>query len=208
MNPGVLAGVLGCAFGVLGIFTLGIVFVPLAALCSVIGLLRGLSGRSGAGIGVSLLGGFLTVMGFIFSPSLWLVTSGLFVASQSNGLTAAQADKEEFTWVKVHAGLDSTSYADLGTIQSIGDGIVMWGMQDFETPQTINGNSYSSTEGEFEYNCEGAQFRVVHSLFYSGHMGTGAIVSSDYNSTPWAAAPPGTHSEDMLKIACNDDNRK
>ncbi len=60
-------------FGVLGIFTLGIVFVPLAALCSVIGLVRGLSSMSGAGIGMSVLGGLLTVAGFAFSPSLWLL---------------------------------------------------------------------------------------------------------------------------------------
>ena len=34
-NPGVVAGVLGCVFGILSIFTLGIVFVPLAAQAQV-----------------------------------------------------------------------------------------------------------------------------------------------------------------------------
>ncbi len=72
-SPGILAGLLGCGLGILGIFTLGIVFVPLAALCSVIGFVRGITGRSGAGIGVSILGGVLTIAGFVLSPSLWLL---------------------------------------------------------------------------------------------------------------------------------------
>jgi hypothetical protein len=72
-SPGVLAGVLGCVFGILGILTLGIIFVPLAAVCSVIGIIRGVTGGSAAGIGVSILGAVLTVGGFVFSPSLWLL---------------------------------------------------------------------------------------------------------------------------------------
>ena len=35
----VVAGILGCLFGVLGILTLGIVFVPLAIVCTVVGFL-------------------------------------------------------------------------------------------------------------------------------------------------------------------------
>jgi hypothetical protein len=84
MDPGILAGVLGCVFGVLGILTLGVVFVPLAALCSVLGLLRGLIGLSSSGIAVSLLGGVLTIIGFVFSPSLWLLAGGLLASRLSS----------------------------------------------------------------------------------------------------------------------------
>jgi hypothetical protein len=82
-SQGVLAGVFACVFGTLGIFTLGIVFVPLAAFCSVIGLLLGLGG-SGSGLVISLLGGVLTVTGFVFSPALWLLVGGLLVSSQDH----------------------------------------------------------------------------------------------------------------------------
>ena len=79
-NQGVVAGLLGCLFGILGIFTVGIVFVPLAALCTLFGLLRGIAGRSVAGIGCSLLAGTLTVWGFVVSPTLWvLVGAGILV---------------------------------------------------------------------------------------------------------------------------------
>ena len=79
---GALAGILGCIFGVIGVFALGLVFVPLAAACAVVGLIRGISGKSAAGIGTSLLAGALSVFGFLTSPSLWLLTGGIFVASQ------------------------------------------------------------------------------------------------------------------------------
>jgi hypothetical protein len=78
---GALAGILGCTFGVIGIFAFGFVFVPLAAACAVVGLIRGIGGKSAAGIGTSLLAGALSVFGFITSPSLWLLTAGLLVAS-------------------------------------------------------------------------------------------------------------------------------
>jgi TPR repeat protein len=81
---GLLAGLFGCLFGILGIFTFGIVFVPLAALCAVIGLARGIGGGSAAGMGTSILAGLLSVVGFAVSPSLWLVAGGLLVASQSD----------------------------------------------------------------------------------------------------------------------------
>ena len=86
---GIVAGLLGCLFGVLGILTSGIIFVPLAALCAVIGLLRGLGGRSAAGVGTSLLAGILSVIGFAVSPSLWLLAGGLLVASQVHEPTVA-----------------------------------------------------------------------------------------------------------------------
>lgn len=78
--PGVLAGLLGCIFGVMGIFAVGFVFVPLAAVCAAIGLVRGLLGRCAAGVGTSLLAGVLSVFGFILSPSLWLLTATVIAA--------------------------------------------------------------------------------------------------------------------------------
>jgi hypothetical protein len=36
---GVLAGILGCIFGVIGIFAIAFVFAPLAAVCAVVGLI-------------------------------------------------------------------------------------------------------------------------------------------------------------------------
>jgi hypothetical protein len=83
INHGVLAGLLGCAFGVLGIFAWGLIFVPLAAICSFVGLLRAAGGLSLSGIGCSLLGGILTAWGFVASPSLWVLLGAGLLAAHS-----------------------------------------------------------------------------------------------------------------------------
>ena len=90
-SEGLLAGLFGCVFGLLGIFTFALLFVPLAALCSGIGLLLGTVGRSSSGFGVSLLGCFLTAIGVVVSPSLWVVLGGLLVAANSPSTPARNA---------------------------------------------------------------------------------------------------------------------
>ena len=82
--PGLLAGLLGCVFAVLGVFTFGFVFVPLAAFCSLVGLLRGISALNASGIGTSLLAACLCVFGFATSPVLLGIAGG-FLAT--NALT-------------------------------------------------------------------------------------------------------------------------
>lgn len=79
---GALAGILGCILGVIGIFAFGFVFVPLATVCAIVGLIRGIHGPSAAGIGTSLLAGALGIFGFFTSPSLWLLTASLLIPSQ------------------------------------------------------------------------------------------------------------------------------
>ncbi len=86
-SGGLIAGLLGCIFAVVGIFMLGIIFVPLAIVCSLIGLLRGITGLSAAGIMVSVLGGVLSVVGVASSPSLLLLMGGAIVASQVDAPT-------------------------------------------------------------------------------------------------------------------------
>jgi hypothetical protein len=83
-NPGLLAGLLGCALAILGIFTLGFVFVPLAALCALVGLLRGISAFNASGIGTSLLAACLCLFGFASSPVLLGIAGGVLA---TNALT-------------------------------------------------------------------------------------------------------------------------
>ena len=80
-HPGLVAGVLGCIFAILGIFTSGLIFVPLAAVCSLIGMLRGVTCLSPTGLGCSLLAAALTIWGFVVSPSLWLLVGAGILAS-------------------------------------------------------------------------------------------------------------------------------
>jgi hypothetical protein len=90
-----LSGLLSCVFGILGIFTWGLIFVPLAAVCSLVGLLRGSAGLSISGIGCSLLGAVLTAWGFVVSPSLWLLPGWAFshpISQRSNNHSRRQPE--------------------------------------------------------------------------------------------------------------------
>ncbi|MBR1267661.1 hypothetical protein JQ629_09090 [Bradyrhizobium sp. AUGA SZCCT0222] len=88
-----ILGVIGCCLGILGIFTLGLVFVPLAVLFSLIGLMVGLGSRSTSGIIAGIGGLTLSAIGFFSSPSLMLVASGLLVASQTGTGSSDSAQK-------------------------------------------------------------------------------------------------------------------
>jgi len=108
-GSGVVAGLLGCALGLLGIFAWGLIFVPLAALCSITVLVRGITGRSAVGVGTSILAGVLSVWGFIVSPSLWVLLGAGILAQHvqpvhapasspavtSRGDTALQQSKQQ-----------------------------------------------------------------------------------------------------------------
>lgn len=136
-NEGLLAGVFGCVFGLLGILTTGLVFVPLAALCSIIGLLLGLAGRSSSGFLVSLLGTILTIFGFAVSPSLWLVVAGLLVASQRVEPSAPSAST---TVVRNVAAHDANGVQPTMTVLQVNQ-IVSWSAADDGNPKiySING---------------------------------------------------------------------
>jgi hypothetical protein len=71
--------IFGCIFGILGIFTIGFVFVPLAAMCALFGLLSGIAKRQFSTGVLSILGGVLACVGWAMSPSLWLLTAFLMV---------------------------------------------------------------------------------------------------------------------------------
>jgi hypothetical protein len=79
---GVIAGLLGCAFAILGIFTIGTIFVPLALLCSIIGFARAAGVLSLSGVAVSLLGCVLSVIGVMSSPALLLIAAGFLGNAQ------------------------------------------------------------------------------------------------------------------------------
>jgi len=65
------AAVWACVLGVLGIFTIGWFFVPMAALCAVCGTLQSVSNFNAGGIFRCLIAWAIVLMGFVTSPSLW-----------------------------------------------------------------------------------------------------------------------------------------
>ncbi len=76
-SSGVMSGVVGSVFAILGIFTIGPVFLPFAALFSLVSVLRSITGFSASGAAVALMSCILTGIGVALSPSMWLIILGL-----------------------------------------------------------------------------------------------------------------------------------
>jgi hypothetical protein len=74
-----VAAVFGCIFGILGIFTIGAIFVPLAALCTAIAFLTGVFARRVSVLLMSMVSGCVTVIAFVISPSAWLLFGGILL---------------------------------------------------------------------------------------------------------------------------------
>ena len=76
-------GILGIMFGIFGIFTIGLVFIPLGTICTIISLFR----PNGIVIGVISL--FTNIMACVVSPTIWLLLASLFISmpNKDNGST-------------------------------------------------------------------------------------------------------------------------
>ena len=78
VETGLPAGLLGCVLAVLGIFTLGFVFVPLAALCVLVALLRDISSFNASGIGTPLLAACYAFLDSQRLPSCWALSAAFW----------------------------------------------------------------------------------------------------------------------------------
>jgi hypothetical protein len=87
-SPGVFAGVLGCLFAVLGIFTIGPIFIPVAVLCGLVGITMGIVGRSLGGVAMAMLSLVVSGLACLLSPTMW-------VALGLGGLALAVANHPE-----------------------------------------------------------------------------------------------------------------
>ncbi len=75
-----VAAIFGCIFGILGIFTIEAIFVPLAALCTAIAFLTGVFAGRASVLLMSIVSGCVTAVAFIVSPSAWFLLGGILVA--------------------------------------------------------------------------------------------------------------------------------
>lgn len=73
-----IPAIFGCLFGILGIFTIGIIFVPLAGLCTLVGIASGVNNHDVGTTFIALVAGSLTIAGYAMSPSMWILTAALF----------------------------------------------------------------------------------------------------------------------------------
>lgn len=76
-----ISAAFGCVFGILGILTIGIVFVPLAFICATMGISSAAFNLNVQTAFVSSIALVLTAIGWVMSPSLWVLTGAIIAAS-------------------------------------------------------------------------------------------------------------------------------
>ena len=80
----------------------------------------------------------------------------------------------------------------------------MWEMIDYKNALVVEGKPALSIKNFQEYDCKRSRRRMLAASAYSGHIGKGAVVGSEFfpSPSPWEAVGAGSYSEYLLKVAC------
>jgi hypothetical protein len=128
-------------------------------------------------------------MAFSFLITLLLLSSGLAYAE----------------WVSLDANNQrgGTVYTDPDTIRLKGDVVTMWSLHDYTTIQTMKRTSYLSYKVQTEYDCAEERIRKLASMFFSGNMGSGNVVSSISTEGKWQRVEPDSLGQSEWEVACD-----
>jgi hypothetical protein len=108
-------------------------------------------------------------------------------------------------WVKVtgNAQEDATLYVNPDTIRRKEEMVRMWVLTDYKTIRTVRGESYLSTKGQEEYDCDGEHSRYLTLMVFSGNMGGGKAVYSTPRESAWEPVELETVGHVLWKFACD-----
>lgn len=96
-RTGVVAGIVAGVLALLGIFSVGLIFVPLAVLVALVGSIVALKNFNIGGLGTNILAWALIAVGVAVSPGIWvalaLIGAGAQNAIQANAGIKAQLEE-------------------------------------------------------------------------------------------------------------------
>jgi hypothetical protein len=107
-------------------------------------------------------------------------------------------------WVKVDMieASQATVYAP-SSIPRKGNLVKMWGLFDFKTERRLHGGArVLSHKNQYEYDCAEKRQRLLASMWFSGHMGSGKIVSRFSDKQPWQSVSPEGPEHSLWAAAC------
>lgn len=106
-------------------------------------------------------------------------------------------------WVKLDLVSDYyVVYADPTSIVISGNKVQMRSLIDHKTPLSRSGKTFMSVKAQHEFNCAGAQVRMLFASVHSGNMGKGERIATDYKIENWGPVQPFSIAEALWKIAC------
>ena len=113
-------------------------------------------------------------------------------------------------WMKVHTIeiSESTVYAeDPRTIHREGNLVKMWALFDYKTKRRLHGGPWVlSYKNQYEYDCAEKRQRLLASMSFSGHMGSGEIVHEFAEARPWQPVLPEGPGNSLWRVACSDNS--
>jgi len=92
---------------------------------------------------------------------------------------------------------------DRDTIQRSGKLVKMWQLFDYQTVQTVAGDSLLSYQRYNEYDCAGERTRVLAYTWFSSNMGRGRVVYKTTEAQLWASIVPRSIDHTLWKVACS-----
>ena len=95
-------------------------------------------------------------------------------------------------------------YVDPVTSHRKGNLVKMWHLLDFETRETMAGDSYLSSKTLYEYDCAKERMRQLAFTWFSNNMGTGSAVASNSQESKWTPVGPGRVAQVLWKLTCSE----
>lgn len=96
------------------------------------------------------------------------------------------------------------AFADKATLRRNGSMATMHGLYDFRKQDfTPEGLGLYSTAVLREYDCAARRVRLMSAIDFSGHMGTGAPVSTSNEPRRWEAVLAGGIDDEFWQTACS-----
>jgi len=102
-------------------------------------------------------------------------------------------------WEKVAESDNFDRYIDPATIRKDGNLVKVWEITDYKKRDK---DGHLSLRSRTEYDCKQERFRGLSISFHSGPMASSTTLSSWEGPFTWREIPPGTVSEEVLKIIC------
>ena len=106
-------------------------------------------------------------------------------------------------WVLISkAQAEPATYIDSDTIRRKGNMVRWWQLLDYKTVQTMADISYLSVKIQMEFDCAEEQIRALALSQFSGNMGSGEVVFSNFTKDEWEPVQPGSRGHTLWKVAC------
>jgi hypothetical protein len=105
-------------------------------------------------------------------------------------------------WTHISDDDGFVTYADLATTRN-GDTVRMWTLFDYKTAQQRAADRpFLSSRSQWEFDCGGKKYRLLTILSYSGRMGHGSTVYSDFDPGDGMPSMSEGHIRKLWKAAC------